>query len=155
MVVTGSRALGTQAEDVSTSKYPEGSRYIVKVLPTPDFDPNAPTGQPEYADATVYKIWNLAFGTAEQPGRLYAGTIPGVIETTDGGRSWQARNRGVTNDYLLDPEAEWGHDPHFITSCAAQPDHIWQQNHCGVFYSKDGAQSWKKVSMPEAGVRFG
>jgi len=222
---------GETWEDISSLKYPEGSRYIVKVLPTPDFDPNVPTGQPEYADATVYKIWNLAFGAAEQPGRLYAGTIPGglfisddsgdswelnrplwnhesrggdlfagdatsenkwfgtpasidygvfepgihsiiidprntdhihvaassagVIETTDGGQSWQARNRGVTNDYLPNPEAEWGHDPHFITSCAAQPNHIWQQNHCGVFYSEDGAQSWKKVSVPEAGVHFG
>ena len=226
-----SRDGGKTWEDVLSLKYPGGARYIVKVLPTPDFDPEAPVGRPEYADATVYKIWNIAFGSAEQPGRLYAGTIPGglfvsddggdswelnrplwnhesrggdlfagdatsenkwfgtpasidygvfepgihsividprdpdhihvaassagVIETTDGGRTWQARNQGVTNDYLPNPEAEWGHDPHFVTGCAAQPDHLWQQNHCGVFYSGDGAQSWKKVSAPEEGVHFG
>jgi photosystem II stability/assembly factor-like uncharacterized protein len=58
-------------------------------------------------------------------------------------------------DYLPDPTAEWGHDPHFIDLCAADPDHVWQQNHCGVFYSRDGAASWKKVSQPEQGVHFG
>ena len=58
-------------------------------------------------------------------------------------------------DYLPDPEAKWGHDPHFITACPAQPDHLWQQNHCGVFYSEDGAQTWTKMSIPDAGVHFG
>ena len=36
----------------------------MQYLPTPDFDPMAPQGQPEYKDATVYKIWNL---TLAQP----------------------------------------------------------------------------------------
>ena len=61
----------------------------------------------------------------------------------------------MSNDYSPDPEAEWCHDPHFVTACAGQPDHLWQQNHCGVFYSDDGAQHWRKVSVPEAGVHFG
>ncbi len=222
---------GATWQDVSSLKYPEGARYIVKVLPTPDFDPAAPTGLPEYADATVYKIWNIAFGAANQPGKLYAGTIPGglfvsndggnswelnrplwnhesrggdlfvgdatsdncwsgtpasidygvfepgihsividprnpdhlyvaassagVIESTDGGHTWASRNRGMTNDYMPDQAAEWGHDPHFVAACNDQPNHLWQQNHCGVFYSDDGAQNWKKVSVPESGVHFG
>jgi hypothetical protein len=223
--------MGKNWEDVTSLKYPEGARYIVKYLPTPDFDPESPAGQPEYADATVFKIWNIAFGNSDQPGRLYAGTIPGglfvsddggdswelnrplwnhesrggdlfagdatsdnlwygtpasidygvfepgihsivvdprdsnhiqvavssagVIETTDGGLTWASRNRGMTNDYSPNPESEWGHDPHFVTNCPEEPDHLWQQNHCGVFYSDDGAQSWKKVSMQDEGVHFG
>ncbi|MCW8900459.1 MAG: hypothetical protein OQK95_07310, partial [Gammaproteobacteria bacterium] len=79
----------------------------------------------------------------------------GVIETTDGGKTWTGRNRGMTNDYSPNPESEWGHDPHFVTHCPGQPDHLWQQNHCGVFYSDDGARNWKKVSTPETGVHFG
>ena len=226
-----SRDAGATWQDVSPVKYPEGARDIVQDLPTPDFDPEAPQGQPEYKDATVYKIWNITFGSSGQPGRLYAGTIPGglfvsddggdswelnrslwnhesrggdlfageatsrnqwggtpasidygvfepgihsividprnpdhlyiaassagVLETTDGGKTWAGRNRGMLMDYLPDPQAEWGHDPHFVTACPGQPDHLWQQNHCGVFYSADGAQSWKKVSVPEAGVHFG
>lgn len=226
-----SRDNGATWEDVLSLKYPQGARYIVKYLPTPDFDPNAPTGQPEYKDATVLKIWNLTFGTADQPGRLYAGTIPGglfvsddggdnwtlnrplwnhesrggdlfageatsenqwngtpasidygvfepgihsividprnpqhmyvavstagVLETTDGGQTWSGRNRGMLNDYTPTPESAWGHDPHFVAGCPGQPEHLWQQNHCGVFYSDDGAKTWKKVSQPDVGVHFG
>lgn len=226
-----SRDNGATWQDVLSLKYPKGARYIVKVLPTADFDPDAPAGKPEYADATVFKIWNLTFGSADQPGRLYAGTIPGglfvsddggdswelnrplwdhesrggdlfaseatsenkwfgtpasidygvfepgihsivtdphnpqrllvavssagVLESIDGGRTWASRNRGLLNDYMPNPANEWGHDPHFMTACPGQPNHVWQQNHCGVFYSEDGAQTWKKVSQPEVGVHFG
>lgn len=226
-----SRDDGETWEDLSSLKYPDGARYIRKYLPTPDFDPEAPSAAPEYADASVYKIWTLAFGAADQPGRLYAGTIPGglfvsddggdswelnrplwnhesrggdlfgaeassenqwhgtpasidygvfepgihsivvdprdpehlfvavstagVIESSDGGRTWVGRNKGMTNDYSPTPESDWGHDAHFVTACAGQPDHLWQQNHCGVFHSADGAASWKKVSHPDQGVHFG
>ncbi len=79
----------------------------------------------------------------------------GVLSSDDGGQTWRGSNRGMTNDYLPDPNAEWGHDAHYVQSCAAAPEHVWQQNHCGVFYSSDGATSWKKVSQPEKGVHFG
>ncbi len=226
-----SRDGGATWEDVLSLKYPEGARHIIQYIPTEDFDPLAPVGEPEYKDSTVYKIWNIAFGSAEQSGRVYAGTIPGglfvsddggdtwelnrplwshesrggdlfsgeatsenrwggtpasidygvfepgihsividprdpnhiyvavssagVIETTDGGKTWAVRNKGMRNEYMPDPEAEWGHDPHFVTASPAQPDHLWQQSHCGVYYSDDGAQNWKHVSIPDAGVYFG
>ncbi len=225
-----SRDGGRTWEDLSSLKYPEGARYIQQTMPTPDFDPMAPAGEPVYTDAVLYKIWHLAFGSSDQPGRIYAGTIPGglfvsddggdswtlnrplwnhesrggdlfageatgptqwggtpasidygvfepgihsimvdprdpnhlhvaastagVLESTDGGETWNSRNQGMTNDYM--PEgSEWGHDPHFVTHCPGQPDHLWQQNHFGVFYSNDGAQTWQKVSQKDSGVHFG
>lgn len=86
---------------------------------------------------------------------LIAISTAGVLETRDGGKSWRGRNKGLLNDYLPDAEAEWGHDPHSIELCAADPDHVWQQNHCGVFHSSDGAATWRKVSRPDQGVHFG
>jgi len=86
---------------------------------------------------------------------LIAVSTAGVLETTDGGTSWHGKNRGMLNDYLPDPAAEWGHDPHFVTLCSGDPDHIWQQNHSGVFYSDDGAANWRRVSQAEQGVHFG
>jgi photosystem II stability/assembly factor-like uncharacterized protein len=32
---------------------------------------------------------------------------------------------------------------------------IWQQNHCGIFRSTDGAQTWQDISQPEGPARFG
>ncbi|MCA9531671.1 MAG: exo-alpha-sialidase [Myxococcales bacterium] len=86
---------------------------------------------------------------------LVAVSTAGVLETRDGGQSWRSRNRGLIQDYQPDPTAEWGHDPHAIALCPGQPEHVWQQNHCGVFYSDDGAATWRKVSAPGRGVHFG
>jgi len=86
---------------------------------------------------------------------LVAVSTAGVLETTDGGATWRSRNKGMLMDYLPNPSAEWGHDPHTIVMCPEQPEHVWQQNHCGVFYSADGAATWKKVSDAEQGVHFG
>lgn len=86
---------------------------------------------------------------------LIAVSTAGVLETTDGGKTWSGRNKGMQNDYLPEKEAEWGHDPHFVARCPGDPEHVWQQNHCGVFYSSDGAMTWSRVSQPDAGVHFG
>lgn len=221
---------GKTWQHVNQIAYPKGARFIEQHLPTPDQDPhsNKPT---TYKDATLLKVWVMAFGGPSAPNTLYAGTLPGglfmstdggdtwelnrplwnhdsrggdlfagdaktrnewsgtpaavtsgefvpglhsivvdprddnrmlvavssagVLETRDGGKTWAGRNKGMTNDYLPNGEAEWGHDPHFITHCPANPDRLWQQNHCGVFTSEDGAKTWKKVSSPEVGVHFG
>lgn len=86
---------------------------------------------------------------------LVAISTAGVLETTDGGKTWRGRNKGLSMDYQPDPNADWGHDPHYVELCPGAPDNVWQQNHCGVFYSADGAANWKKVSDPERGVHFG
>ncbi|MCA9617617.1 MAG: exo-alpha-sialidase [Myxococcales bacterium] len=90
------------------------------------------------------------------PNHLYvAVSTAGVLESTDGGASWHGANRGMLNDHLPNPAAEWGHDPHLITLCPGAPDHLWQQNHSGVFYSSDGARNWTRVSARDQGVHFG
>ena len=87
---------------------------------------------------------------------MYAGiSVGGVFETSDGGKNWQPRNKGLIACYLPDPHAEVGHDPHFAVSSPADPDVLWQQNHCGVFRSADGGQTWTDISQPEGPVKFG
>jgi photosystem II stability/assembly factor-like uncharacterized protein len=222
---------GATWENLTQLAYPKGARFLEQHLPTPDMDPTAeePT---KYKDATLLKVWVLAFGGKQQPGTIHAGTLPGglftsrdggdtwelnlplwnhesrggdlfdgknttsrnqwggtpaamaygefvpgihsivvdprdpgrimigvscagVVGTTDGGKTWKAMNKGVLNDYLPNKEAEWGHDPHFITQCPNDPDRIWQQNHCGVFVSDDCARTWKLVSNKDVAVHFG
>src|SRR5688572_5163133 len=220
---------GATWEHLHQLAYPKGARFIEQHLPSPDGSmPDKPT---TYKDAALLKVWVMAFGGADQPGTIHAGTLPGglftsrdggdtwelnrtlwnhesrggdlfagdatsrnhwggtpaaigygefvpgihsvavdprdsnrifigissagVLETRDGGQTWAGRNRGMLNDYLPSPEAEWGHDPHFITLCPGEPDRLWQQNHCGVFTSENGAERWKRVSKPDTAVHFG
>ncbi len=91
-----------------------------------------------------------------QPERVLVGvSCAGVFETTDGCKSWTPRNRGVTAPFLPDPDVDVGHDPHLLVACPAQPDILWQQNHCGIFRSTDGAKSWSEVSEEGGPARFG
>ncbi|MEZ5066373.1 MAG: glycosyl hydrolase [bacterium] len=79
----------------------------------------------------------------------------GVFETLDGGKTWAPRNRGMSADFLPDPEAEVGQDPHYLEACGSDPDVLWQQNHCGIYRSTDGAKSWKLLSKPGDLAHFG
>ncbi len=79
----------------------------------------------------------------------------GVYETHDGGSTWQAKNKGLRADFLPDPNAELGHDPHLLVTCPSSPDHLWQQNHCGIFKSDNGASSWDEVTENGGPAKFG
>lgn len=100
-------------------------------------------------------IHSIAIDPRNSKRLLIAISTAGVLETSDGGHTWRSRNKGMTMDHNPDPEAEWGHDPHLIELCQSAPDHVWQQNHVGVFFSDNGAQNWRKVSAPSEGVHFG
>ena len=100
-------------------------------------------------------IHSIAIDPRNSKRLLIAISTAGVLETSDGGHTWRSRNKGMTMEHNPDPEAEWGHDPHLIELCQSAPDHVWQQNHVGVFFSDNGTQSWRKVSAPSEGVHFG
>ena len=79
----------------------------------------------------------------------------GVFETTDSGKTWGVRNKGLRADFLPDPNADIGHDPHILVSAPTDPDTLWQQNHCGIFRSTDGGMNWNDISEAEGPARFG
>jgi hypothetical protein len=79
----------------------------------------------------------------------------GVFETTNGGRSWRPRNKGLVAAYLPNPDVEIGHDPHLVLACAAAPDVLWQQNHCGIFRSANGGESWDNVTDAAGLANYG
>jgi photosystem II stability/assembly factor-like uncharacterized protein len=79
----------------------------------------------------------------------------GVFETEDAGKTWNVRNKGLRADFLPDPKSDIGHDPHILVAAPTNPDVLWQQNHCGIFRSIDGAKTWLDISEPEGPARFG
>ena len=89
-------------------------------------------------------------------GHIFVGiSCAGVFESTDAGKSWEVRNKGLIANFLPDPHAEIGHDPHMLVACQSNPDYLWQQNHCGIFKSEDGAKTWQDVSQKEGPANFG
>lgn len=87
---------------------------------------------------------------------VYVGvSCAGVFETTDAGKTWEARNKGLRADFLPDPASDFGHDPHILVAANTNPDVLWQQNHCGIFYSVDAAKNWKDISELDGPARFG
>jgi len=79
----------------------------------------------------------------------------GVFETIDAGKTWEIRNKGLRAEFLPDPDTQTGHDPHILVAAPTNPDILWQQNHCGIFRSTDGARSWQDIGQPEGPANFG
>lgn len=88
--------------------------------------------------------------------RIYIGiSCAGVFETTDSGNIWHIRNKGMHADFLPDPNAETGYDPHILVAAPSNPDILWQQNHCGIFRSTDAAMNWQDIGQPGGPAKFG
>jgi hypothetical protein len=79
-------------------------------------------------------------------------SIGGVFESTDGGRDWMPVNGGVAADFLPDPTAAFGHDPHRVEMHPAQPARLYQQNHCGIYRLDRPANTWVRIgkAMPKS-----
>ncbi|MGH8121071.1 MAG: WD40/YVTN/BNR-like repeat-containing protein [Gammaproteobacteria bacterium] len=87
---------------------------------------------------------------------IYIGiSCAGVYETRDGGKNWRPRNNGLKAEFLPDPNAEYGHDPHMLVACPGDPRKMWQQNHCGIYRSVDGGENWVDVSEKDGPAKFG
>ena len=83
---------------------------------------------------------------------LYIGMSGGgVFESPDAGATWSPLNRGVAADFLADPDAEFGHDPHCVRVHPQSGD-LYQQNHCGIYRFDRGTRRWIRIgeAMPRA-----
>jgi hypothetical protein len=192
-----SRDEGKTWEEIAKPTYPEKPAGEV------DKDPFRGTDIPW----SVKRIWALEPGTPDTPGKLWLGTIPGGLFTSDdngdswtlvrslwdhpdrkrwtgggadmaglhsvcvdprddkhvtvgvsiggawithdGGLTWKVGGKGMKARYMPegqqdDPVAQ---DPHILVQCAAKPDVLWAQHHCGVFRSTDGAASWQEIEQ--------
>jgi photosystem II stability/assembly factor-like uncharacterized protein len=93
----------------------------------------------------------LALGAIQHdprdPLRIYCSlSAGGVYRSDDGGASWAPRNRGVRAEFLPDPYPRTGHCVHQLLLHPAQPDRLYQQNHCGVYRSDDRAETWIEIT---------
>lgn len=89
------------------------------------------------------------------PERMWVAiSAAGTFETADGGRTWVTRNKGVRADFIPGSTPEFGQCVHKLVIHPAQPDWLYQQNHCGVYRSDDGGRDWTDLS-PGLPSQFG
>lgn len=113
--------------------------------------PSFPQVASQKLDATpkapsVHQVWALAAGGADEPGRLWAGTIPGALfRSMDRGRTWQ-----LIESLWNRPEREaWfggGYDDPGIHSICVDPrdsSRVTVGVSCGgAWVTTDGGESW-------------
>jgi photosystem II stability/assembly factor-like uncharacterized protein len=70
----------------------------------------------------------------------------GVFESQDAGGDWTPLNQGVRADFLPVKDPEYGHDPHCVR-LSADPDRLYQQNHCGLYRLDRPATRWTDIGI--------
>jgi photosystem II stability/assembly factor-like uncharacterized protein len=79
--------------------------------------------------------------------RLWVGiSAVGTFHSPDGGRTWATQNRGVRADFHPDRYPEFGQCVHKLVKAAGEHDLLLQQNHCGVYRSRDGGAQWEEIT---------
>jgi photosystem II stability/assembly factor-like uncharacterized protein len=117
-------------------------------------------------DHPVYSQWMgwLENGTPDGPklhsvlvdprdaAHLYvAMSSGGVHESRDRGATWKPLVRGLEVVEQLDASRLEFHDPHCVRLSPANPDRLYQQNHCGIYRLDRPGEQWTRIgrAMPQ------
>ena len=106
-----------------------------------------------YDDAGIHSITL----DPNRAGRMVASiSCGGVWQSEDGGTAWRVGGDGLIATYMP-PERQREsaiQDPHRVVACAAAPEVMWMQHHCGVYRSTDGGAKWTQLSPPVSAFGF-
>jgi photosystem II stability/assembly factor-like uncharacterized protein len=103
--------------------------------------------QPEWQPGNGGLCLHTIVPHPEDARRLWVGiSAVGAFETTDGGETWELRNKGVRADFHPAKYPEFGQCVHKIAMAAGDPERLYQQNHCGVYRTTDGGLQWEEIS---------
>ncbi|MGH2524921.1 MAG: exo-alpha-sialidase, partial [Anaerolineales bacterium] len=83
------------------------------------------------------------------PNRLYVAiSAAGVFRTDDGGQTWTPKNRGTQACFMPEGQQwpEVGQCCHHLVMSPANPDLLFQQNHCGVYRSDNAGDDWTSIA---------
>jgi len=80
----------------------------------------------------------------------------GAWRTTDGGAVWHLRAKGMRADFMPPERGDDQNiqDPHRIERCAAAPEVLWAQHHCGIWRSADNGASWQECKAQPSSFGF-
>ncbi|MGB5558077.1 MAG: exo-alpha-sialidase [Paracoccaceae bacterium] len=113
--------------------------------------PSAESWNPGAAGLTLHTI----IPDPSDPAKIWIGiSAAGVFATEDGGKSWDRRNRlsnadaCAHHDHPAAPRGgETGHCVHnMVRARNTAGDLLYQQNHHGVYRSRDGGRNWDDIT---------
>lgn len=79
--------------------------------------------------------------------RIYiAISAAGAFRTDDGGMTWNPINKGLSSQYIPDPNAEVGHCVHRMAMHPSKPDVLYMQKHWDVMRTNNAGALWTEVS---------
>ncbi len=84
----------------------------------------------------------------KNPNRMFiAISAAGAFRTEDGGKTWTAINKGLSNPYLPEPNPETGFCVHRLAFHPSRPNTVFMQLHQGggVFRTENSGDSWQEV----------
>ena len=80
--------------------------------------------------------------------RMWIGiSAVGCMRTEDGGKTWEFANKNTRAGFLPDPYVEYGQCIHRLLQHPSKPDHLYQQNHCGVYRTENGGRDWIDIQQ--------
>lgn len=104
--------------------------------------------QPQWEPGGAGLVLHTILGAGD---KLWLGiSAAGVFASEDGGQTWERRNQRTNQATTPDPiSGECGHDVglcvhNMVRSCDGRV--IYQQNHHGVFRSRDEGRSWHEIT---------
>jgi photosystem II stability/assembly factor-like uncharacterized protein len=107
---------------------------------------NHPT-RPEWMPGNGGLCLHSIVPSPTDPDRVWVGiSSVGVFETRDGGASWELRNRGTRQEFGPERYPEFGQCVHKVVMAADGGEHLYQQNHCGVYRTANGGVSWDEIT---------
>jgi photosystem II stability/assembly factor-like uncharacterized protein len=95
---------------------------------------------------------------AKDPKKIMVGiSSAGIFESSDGGKTWEPKNEGITNPMEPKKRPEVGYCVHHMVAHPTVPGVRFQQNHFGVLWLDDGAAKWDETSkgLPDESMQFG
>lgn len=80
-------------------------------------------------------------------GRLIVAiSAAGAFRSSDNGKSWEPFNGGVLADFMPNKYPEVGQCVHKLRSHPANPELLFQQNHCGIYRGDFNGTKWTDIS---------
>ncbi len=93
------------------------------------------------------KLHSLMVDPRDARHLYFAMSSGGVHESLDAGQTWTPLCDGMEVVGGFNPTTLTFHDPHVVRLSPANPDRLYQQNHCGIYRLDRPGRTWQRIGL--------